>query len=234
MSKIAVMNFSGNAGKSTISRHLLAPRMNNATVIPIESINSDGDGSDDIAIRGRQFADLMEALAVMENAVVDVGASNVEDFIGQMKDYHGSHEDFDYFVVPTVPKRKQIRDTIATIDTLHEIGVPADKIRVVFNMVERDEDVERAFSGLFDFHKDTKSFTLRPGAVIQVSEIFGKIGNVSIKEILNDPTELKAELQAANDPDIKVAISRRIAIKRLAVGVNQELDAVHKTLFVNK
>jgi hypothetical protein len=229
MSKIVVTNFSGNAGKSTISRHLLAPRMNNATVIPVESINS--DGSDDVAIKGRQFAELMEALAVMDNAVVDVGASNVEDFLGQMKDYRGSHEDFDYFVVPTVPKKKQIRDTIATIDTLAEIGVPADKIRVVFNMVDRDEDVERAFSGLFEYHKDEKNFTLRPGAVIQVSEIFGKIGNGSIKDILNDTTDLKAELQAANDPDAKLAISRRIAIKRLAVGVNEELDAVHKTLF---
>ena len=55
MSKIVVTNFSGNAGKSTISRHLLAPRMNNATVIPVESINS--DGSDDVAIKGRQFAE---------------------------------------------------------------------------------------------------------------------------------------------------------------------------------
>lgn len=231
MSKIAVMNFSGNAGKSTISRHLLAPRMNNAAVIPVETINSDDTEDTALNLKGRQFAELMEALAVMDDAVVDVGASNVESFIAQMKDYRGSHEDFDYFVVPTVPKKKQIRDTIATIDTLREIGVPADKIRVVFNMVERDEDVERAFSGLFDYHQDAGSFTLRPGAVIGVSEIFGKIGNSSIQEILSDETDLKAELQAANDPDKKLSISRKIAIRRLAVGVNEELDAAHKNLF---
>src|SRR5476649_1402114 len=110
--KIAVINFSGNVGKSTVARHLLAPRMNNAQVISIESINS--DGTEDEAIRGKQFGDLIEAMALMDDAVVDIGASNVEDLINQMKQYRGSHEDFDYFVVPTVSKHKQQRDTIST------------------------------------------------------------------------------------------------------------------------
>lgn len=104
MSKLVVMNFSGNVGKSTVARHLLSPRVNNATLIAVESINS--DGSQDEAVRGRQFGELIEALAVLDDVVVDVGASNVEDFIGQMKQYRGSHEDFDFFVIPTVPKTK--------------------------------------------------------------------------------------------------------------------------------
>ena len=39
--KLAVISFSGNVGKSTISRHLLAPRLRGARVIAIESINAD-------------------------------------------------------------------------------------------------------------------------------------------------------------------------------------------------
>ena len=35
--KIGVINFSGNVGKTTVSRHLLAPRMNNAKILAIES-----------------------------------------------------------------------------------------------------------------------------------------------------------------------------------------------------
>ena len=54
--KVAVINFSGNVGKSTVARHLLAPRLNNAEVIPVESINS--DGTDETAIRGKQFGEL--------------------------------------------------------------------------------------------------------------------------------------------------------------------------------
>ena len=162
--KVAVINFSGNVGKTTVARHLAAPRMNNATVIPVESLNS--DGTDDEVIKGREFGALQEALALMDDAVVDVGASNVEDFVNLMKQYKGSHEDFDLFIVPTVPKSKQQRDTISTIDALSEMGVPAKKIRLVFNMVEMDDKPERVFSGLFEYHGAAKNFTLRPHAVI--------------------------------------------------------------------
>jgi hypothetical protein len=223
------LNFSGNVGKSTAARHLLAPRMKDARIIPVESINS--DGSDDEAVRGKQFGDLIEAIAIMDDVVVDVGASNVEDFLGQMRQYRGSHEDFDYFVVPVVPKNKQIRDTISTITALsEEVGVPAKKIRLLFNMVEHGDNPEHVFSGLFDFHAAEKLFTLRPDAVIHTSDIFAKIGNNSILDILNDTADLKAELKAAKDTEAKVSISRQIAIKRLAAGVSEELDAVYKAL----
>ena len=128
--KTIVMNFSGNVGKSTVARHLLSPRMNNARIIPVESINS--DGSQDEAMRGKEYGNLLELLSVMDDVVIDVGASNVEDFVALMKKYHGSHDDFDYFVIPTVKNIKQQNDTISTIAALHEIGIPAKSIRLVF------------------------------------------------------------------------------------------------------
>lgn len=65
--KIAVINFSGNVGKSTVARHLLFPRLRNAQLIAIESINS--DGSQDEAIRGKQFGQLQEALALLDHPI---------------------------------------------------------------------------------------------------------------------------------------------------------------------
>jgi hypothetical protein len=229
--KIAVINFSGNVGKSTVARHLLAPRLTDAEIIAVESINS--DGSQDEAIRGKQFGELLEALALMDDAVVDIGASNVEDFINLMGQYRGSHEDFDFFVVPTVSKNKQQRDTISTIDALAELGIPAKKIRLVFNMVELDETPTRIFSGLFEYHASQKNFTLRPDAVIHINDIYGKLksSEQSIEDILNDPTDLKEQLKAATDSSEKLSIAQKIAIKRLASGVTEELNAVFKTLF---
>lgn len=224
--RVAVMNFSGNAGKSTISRHLLAPRMGDAPVIPVETINSDESDTDVESISGKEFADLIETISVMDAVVVDVGASNVEVFIGQMNQYRGSHEDFDLFVVPTVPKTKQIRDTISTIETLRNMGVPPEKIRVVFNMVEHDQDVRRSFHSLFAYHKEFGSFILDPEAVIHTSDIFAKVGEQSIVDILNDKTDLKLALREAESSEDKIAISRKIANKRLAIGVCEELDAV--------
>jgi hypothetical protein len=228
--KIAVINFSGNVGKTTVARHLLAPRMNNAQVIAVESINSDGGVEE--AVRGKQLGELLEAMGLMDDAVVDVGASNVEDFVNLMKQYRGSHEDFDFYIVPTVSKSKQQRDTISTIEALSELGIPAKKIRVVFNMVELNEVPSRVFSGIFEYATAEKRFTLKPEAVIHMNDIYGKLKNSeqTIADILNDPTDLKEQLKAAKDSEEKLRISRLIGIKRLADGVTEELNGVYKTL----
>lgn len=234
--KVAVINFSGNVGKSTVARHLLAPRIPNATVIAVETINSDGDAEAD-AIRGKQYAMLSEALALADGGVVvDVGASNVEEFLGQMKQYQGSHEDFDYFVVPVVPARKQQRDTLNTIDALADMGIPAKKIRLVFNMVEQDDDPAQVFAGLFSYAAEEKRFTLREDAVIHASDIYAKLQGADndIKAILADPIDHKEAIKSAKDADEKLAHAQRLAIKRLAGGVNTELDSVFKTLFAGK
>ena len=192
--KIAVINFSGNVGKSTIARHLLVPRLRNAQLIAVESINS--DGSKDEAIRGKQFGQLQEAMALMEDAVIDVGASNVEDFINLMTQYKGSHQDFDFYVVPTVSKAKQQRDTISTIEALSDIGIPAKKIRLVFNMLEIDEQVEQVFGGLFDYHSTAKRYTLTPSAILHVNDIYGRLNSTqqSIADVLSDPMDFKEKI----------------------------------------
>lgn len=112
--KVLVTNLSGNVGKSTLAHHLLSPRMNDAKFISVESINS--DGTEDETIRGKQFGEVLEVLPIYDDLIVDVGASNIEDLLKMMRQYRGSHEDFDYFVIPTTKEAKQMRDTISTID----------------------------------------------------------------------------------------------------------------------
>jgi len=228
--KIAVMSFSGNVGKSTISRHVLKPRMNDCDVISVETINADeNDGG---RVKGREFGNVLEAMALVDDIVVDIGASNIEALIQQMKQYKGSHEDFDLFVIPTTPNKKQQRDTISTIDALAELGVPPKKIRVLFNMVEVDSVPEQVFSGLFELHEADKSFTLNPRAVMHVNDIYGKLNGAdqTIDGVLNDPADLNQLLKDATDPDEKLRISRLRGIKRLAAGVKSELDATFKAL----
>lgn len=226
--KVIVLNYSGNVGKSTVARHLLSPRMNNAKIIPIESINS--DGTEDAALRGRQFGIASELANLVDDVVIDVGASNVEEFLGQMGQYKGSHEDFDYFVVPTVPEGKQMRDTISTIEALVAQKVPADKIRVVFNMVAHGDELSANFSGLLNYHKKENLFTLRKDAVIHMSDIFAKVGVNNIKAIAEDETDLK-ELLKTTEGEEKIKVSKQIGTRRLARGMTEELDAVFKTLF---
>ena len=76
MNKIAVINFSGNVGKSSIAHYLLAPRLD-CSVVAIESINA--TEKTEITLRGKESGELQNELLMNDDIVVDVGASNVED-----------------------------------------------------------------------------------------------------------------------------------------------------------
>lgn len=228
--KIAVISFSGNVGKTTIARHLLAPRLPGARVIAIESINA-GDGEDDV-IRGRQFAELQEYLQVVDDVIVDIGASNVEDLLALMRRYRGSHEDFDIFVVPTVPAGKQQRDTMATLAELSRLGIPADKVRVIFNMVEEGIDLERTFDQLLAFLRLTPVARVSLDCRVGVNEIYGRVNGSGgdLAAVAADPTDYKAMIAATSDSAERLAMAQRLATRRLAIGVVPELDACFAAL----
>jgi hypothetical protein len=65
-----------------VARHLLAPRIESAEVIAIESIKDDGQAN---SLRRRQFGLLQEHLQTIDNVVVDIGASNVENLLALMR-----------------------------------------------------------------------------------------------------------------------------------------------------
>lgn len=222
--KVAVINFSGNVGKTTVARHLLAPRIKGAELIAVESVNV-GDGQV-TAIRGRQFGDLQEYLQTVESAVVDIGASNVEDLLAVMRRYRGSHEDFDYFIVPTVPALKQQQDTIATVAELARLGIPAAKIRLVFNLVEDGTDVKEVFAPLLRFIAEHPLAQASTQCRLGTNELFERVKgtDTSLAALADDDTDYKAMIVKATDTAEKVAFARRLATRRLASGVVPELD----------
>jgi len=233
--KIAVINFSGNVGKSTVARHLLAPRLEDAQVIAVESINSD-DREKESALRGSQFDELQDQMMSRSNVVVDVGASNVEDFVALMQRYEGSHDDFDVFVVPTVPVVKQQVDTIATLNELRDVGVDAAKIRVLFNAVDPRADLTKSFTRLFARHQSHGGFVLNADAVLYDNPIFEKIKgtDATIIGLRDDPTDYvawNARAMEEGAPDEQRAhIRQMVALKRLATRTAKELDAVFSLL----
>lgn len=230
---VMVTNFSGNVGKSTLTRYMLSPRMDNAKAIPIETINAhDGDSDDNL--KGKQYGQLIEGLALFDNAIVDVGSSNVADTISLMQQYKGSHEIFDYFVVPVIHRDKQIKDTISTIEALAAIGVPPEKIRLVFNMVENSEvQLERDFWSLFAYHKAEKTFTLNKKAVVYQHDFFSRATgkDITVESVLDDKTDFNALIKAASTPEEKVKYSQQRALKWLAAELQETLDAAFKATF---
>ena len=228
--KLAVINFSGNVGKTTVARHLLAPRIPGCQVVAVESINADDGPS--VTIRGRQFAQLQEFLHSVDNVVIDVGASNVEDFLKLMRRYRDSQEDFDGFIVPTVPARKQQQDTAATLAELARIGVSPDRLRLVFNQVDDDNPIERTFDTLLSYCASTGVARARMGAFLSFNEVYALVRGTTqtLAELAADRTDYKEAIGRATTQSDKLALAQRLAVQRLARGVFPELDACFEAL----
>lgn len=228
--KLAVINFSGNVGKSTIARHLLAARIPRCQVVAVESLNAQDTAS--ITIRGRQFAELQGHLLTVADLVVDVGASNVEELLAVMRRYRGSHTDFDAFIVPTVPDRKQQQDTAATLAELARIGVPPERLRLVFNRLEDDSPVEQVFETLLAYCAVSGVVQPRLAACLPFNEVYTRVRgtDTSLIELATDPTDYKAAIASASSPAEQAALVQKLATQRLAQGVVPDLDACFAAL----
>jgi hypothetical protein len=150
-----------------------------------------------------------------------------------MQQFAGSHEEFDFFLVPVVKEKKVQADTVNTIRALQKIGVEKRRIRLVFNKVEVDDTVTDEFAPLFGLAEAEKSFVVKPAAAIYANEVFERLKAVgkSLAEISADQTDYRSRLRQVTDEDEKERCVRMVALKRLAVSANKNLDDVFSVLF---
>ena len=232
--KVAVLNYTGTVGKTTIAAHLLSPRMGDAPIFAVETINETaaGLGVDVEQIRGQKFRELFTKLLKLGDAIIDVGASNVEAFLDGVVKMDGSHLEIDYFIVPVTPGTKEQKETISLVGTLADMGIDAEKIRIVFNRVEGD--VSEEFPYVVAYAKKEKSCIANPDAAIFENELFDALGvkKLTLSALLADETDYKALLRK---PDASEKDRNNWAelhgLKLLARGVNRNLDAVYDAIF---
>ncbi|EIQ0472015.1 transcriptional regulator, partial [Salmonella enterica] len=142
--KLAIVNNSGNVGKSTIGQTLLKPRLEGSEIIKVETLNTDGTNDEKLA--AKEFDEIIKRIDDSECTIIDVGSSNIEQFLVQMNEYQGSHDLIDYFIVPVVREAKQQIDSIQTITTLMAMGVEQDRFKVIFNLAEKDTPINKQYS----------------------------------------------------------------------------------------
>jgi len=234
--KVAVLNYSGTVGKTTVAAHLLSPRMNKAPVFAIETINEtvDGFGINVHQIKGKNFRDLFNKLTMLDDAIIDIGASNIEAFLDGMVKFEDSHIEFDCFIIPVTSDDKVLKETIRMVEVLSSFGIPAEKIKLIFNRVEAE--VIEEFGPLLNYSKKDKKCTANPKAGIFENELFGMLANkgITISDALADDTDYKAKAREANqagDTKMVTKYTDMFAIKALSKNVNRNLDAVFAELF---
>lgn len=232
--KLVVVNFTGTVGKTTLAAHLLSPRMPDASFFAVESINqtADGLGVDVEKVRGDQFRGLLKKLMLIDAAIIDVGASNVEDFMINLEGFEQAHEEIDYYIVPVTSGTKEQQETVSMIASLAEIGVPAEKIRVVFNRVS--QDVKSEFAIITNYHSQTKCFWMNQKCAVFDTELFDAVSiyKISLPDLLADDKDYKQLLKdkTASAQD-RALWSDMYGLQLLAKGVSKKLDAVFEELF---
>lgn len=232
MKKVAVINFSGNVGKSSIARYLLAPRMD-CDVLTIESLNDEaGQKKTKTTIRGKEISELREHLLLSDSLVVDIGASNVEDFIDALSEYDDGIEEFEYFIVPTVPAIKQQEDTVSTINELIALEVPGEKIIVVFNQFDKKAGpLSKQFKVVFD-EFSTGDVQLNKDAVVPKHGFFEAFQQEkrAFTDVINDETDYRELISETDDRSEKIEYVRKLGMKSLAMGIHKELNGVYSAL----
>lgn len=232
---IAILNYTGTVGKTTIAAHLLAPRMNNAPIYAIESINetAEGLGIDVEKMKGNKFRELFRKIMLEDDAIIDIGASNIEEFMNNMVKFDDSHEEIDYFIVPVTSGTKEQKESISMVDALAAIGIPANKIRIIFNRV--NSDVGDEFPYILAFCKKEKSFTANPKCAIWETELFDALSvkGLTIDALLSDEKDYKSLLKSNRDASEK---ERNLwadmhGLKALSKSVKRNLDEVHASLY---
>ncbi|MEG7665037.1 hypothetical protein U0D24_21940 [Hafnia paralvei] len=227
---IIVMNNSGNVGKSTLTQKLLAPRLENTEIIAIETLNS--DGMESAKFKSEDFAKIFtDLLANGEyNYIIDIGASNIEEFYRQMEDHEGLTDAFvDYFIIPVTPVQKQQVDTINTLDALQCNDIDQDKIKFIFNMVDKKSDVADQFSYFIE-QATKRGFVLNALPIVYETGLFDtlKDNDVFYDTVMNDNRDHKAELK--NPESDKVELRKAMVYRSAYNSFHKNLDQAFEAL----
>ena len=245
--KICVLNLSGNVGKSTLAVHLLAAYSPGTRIVSVESVNAtaanDVQGLDVESLSASRFKEIFREIMLSDNIIVDVGASNVAAFMTEMKRFKSAVGEFDLVLVPTVPADKQQRDTIATIDWLHELGLDARKVRVVFNQYASDslDPVDIVYSQVVGYAAagGRDKAVYEPHAVVDRNEVYelAKETGQVVRELAGSTTDWKAarsEAKRAGDIDaLEHAMSAQMT-QDLARTAHDNLTRVHALIFADR
>jgi hypothetical protein len=234
--RIAVVNYCGTVGKTTVASHLLAPRLKGAEIFAVETVNETAAdlGLEVEKLKGSKFGDLFKVLLMRDSAIIDVGASNAEEFIGRMGRFDGSHFEIDYFVIPVTPGTKEQLESIKTIKALTLVGVPAERIRMLFNRVQ--DDVGDEFTAIFGFAKQSQSCVANPDTAIYENELFNLLTQkrTTIAAVMDDETDYRSLIRTLDREKDAKRIQHAAdmhAIKSLARAVKRQLDTTFENLF---
>lgn len=236
---VCVLSITGKVGKSTFVNNVLAPRMPDAKIYRLETINLSGLTDNEVVqMKGKDIVKLQNALAKVNTGIVDIGASNIETFLLSLAQQPGAHMDYDYFVIPveaTDQKADATDEFFKLVEILHKQGVEPERIKVVFNKLPVNSEIEYEMRRVFKAHEIQGYFTLDARAVITDSPAFAALSEVkkTFAEMCNDKTQYRKEFTATpiENQEKRMELTKLMRAQSAVKPVFCEFDTVFKVLF---
>lgn len=232
--KVAVVSNNGTCGKTVVAAHLLGPRLG-APIISVETTNESAAlfGVETEKLAAAKFQHIHAALSDADDVILDVGASNIKEFLIGLVKYDEAHLEIDYYVIPVKNKTREKIEAIKMISILADLGVPPDRIRIVFNFVT--DNVESEFEEVINYVQQYGQAVVNMDAAIYETELFSLLEGerLTVAALLADETDYKALLREHRDaPDEEKARWRELlGLKALGRSVNRNLDDVFRAVF---
>lgn len=237
--KIVCLSLTGKVGKSTVVNNILSPRMPTAIIYRLETINESGlTDAEVVKMKGRDFVQLQNKLAKVTSAIVDVGVTNIESFLIALGQQHDAQMDFDYFVIPveaTDTKHLEMDEFINLVTLLHDFGVEPARIKVIFNKLVVDDDLEYQMRKAINFHRIKGYFDLNMRAYVHVSPAFAALGeiNKSFSSMLDDKTNYRGEFKKTpvENEDRRMELTKLMRAQGSVKSVQAQFNIVFNALF---
>lgn len=234
--RIVTIGRSGNAGKTTMTKHLLVPALAKASGAAVRRVSLDGVNAGDgetadqeVALRElKNLAAEINVLGDDEHIVIDIGASNAVQVLTLLAQFRTTTAAIDYWVLPCMPQKKMVLDTVATIRDLDELGVKTSRIVLVPNNVLDPESAEADFASLYKF----QATGIAVSAPVLSNEIYEMLKGVqqSVFDIAAQPLDVKAlraEAAAAADPAAaRKELGQRLVVHDMCSAAADQLQSV--------
>lgn len=230
--KVVICSLAGSVGKTTITTHLLHPRMPEAKIYTVDTTNVTARdfGVDAEAFSGDEFSKIYKQIVRNDDLIIDVGGSKEgKEFLAGM-DWMDGQDEIDAFIIPSMPDDKDQKAAFKTIELLRAQNVDPSKIKVIFNGVKKNTVEEFDYLlGALVAHRIPFSLD----ATIFHNEIYNILSSHgrSLDSILKDTTDYKKIVRTSDDEDEVSTASDLMVAQKGAPRVNEVLETVYQAIF---
>ena len=224
--KIAVLNYSGNVGKTTIARDLLKPNLSDYEIITIDTVNA--DGNETMLLKGEDDRQIYVELLVQDNVILDIGSSNLEVYLKNSQKHRDLLGIVDKFIIPTTTDKKQQADSLKTAADLLDFGIDTQKIFVLVNNVETDK--EDLIGEITAPYKKFKINTVK--SFIPRHELYSIGGLVSARAA--DETDYRTAMEEERkngNMDKARELANMFVLQQTAISMNKRYTQIFKEIF---